>query len=316
MFGIDDIIGAMVFSALASAVASTVVGAVGTGVNAKVQTDINEENLAYAQGMTEEQWRRDDSSLQRQVIDAKKAGLSPLAVTGAMNSSSPLNYQAQAPQMDLASLIGGISSFDNVTEALGKKADFEHSDKQQDKDLTNDLFKFNRQLEANQKLQDDQLAQDIIKFNKTLAYQYDELNEMSLQNAQKLDGDRLIHLSNQTMELYSQVSKTIGLSPRVEYVTDYKTYIDKFNSFMVRYNELLNDPMLVDNGKTTSASTSEQMSASALKNGVSFGDSASQSYDVDSAVLRDLYATYIKDYAIPILVDDKSFLSRKYKLQE
>lgn len=287
----------------------------GSAINYASQQKTNEDNLAYSQSMTEEQWNRDDSSLQRQVRDAKAAGLSPLAVTGSMNSSSPLNYAAQAPQMDLASLVGAFSSFENVSTGYEKFMDRKSSSEQVDKQLTHDLYKFNAQLEANKELQDDQLANEIVKLNKTLAYQYEQLNEMSLQNAQKLEGDRLINLSKQSMEVYANVAQTCGMSPRIEYVTDYQEYIDKFNSFMQKYKNLLNDPFLVDTGHTTQASESEGLGSSAMKVGVNFQTSASQSYELNSAVLRDLYATYIKDSPIPILVDDKKFSSRKYNYE-
>lgn len=285
----------------------------GSAINYESQKQTNEDNLAYSQSMTEKQWNRDDTSLQRQVEDAKAAGLSPLAVTGSMNSSSPLNYAAQAPQMDIASLVGAFSSFENVSNGYEKYMDRKTSSDQFDKELTHDLYKFNEQLKASKELQDDQLANEIIKLNKTLAYNYDQLNEMSLQNAQNLENDRLQYLSEQSMQIYNSVAQTCGLSPRVEYVTDYKEYLTKFNSFMVHYKELLNDPNLIDTGYTTQASQSEAFGSSASKLGLNIQSSASQSYEVSSAVLRDLYASYIKDYAIPILVDDKKFTSREYK---
>lgn len=320
MFGIDDIVGAMIFSALASAVASTVVGAVGSGVNAKVQSDINDENLAYAQGMTEEQWRRDDSSLQRQVADAKKAGLSPLAVTGAMNSSSPLNYQAQAPQMDLASLIAGISSFDNVTNTLQKKAELKQSDEQLDKNLVHDLYKFNAQLENEKDYQDNSLKQDLVKFNKEMIYQYDVLNSQNEQFSKGQDLDRLQSISNTSLKQYEQICASLGVAPNTKEYSDYGDYLEAKRNFDAAYLRTANARSLSGISDKTSFSNSEgaKLGSSVLSTGVNFSNENASSLSVDTTKTNSfsLLMEAINKYPFPIFVIPEGEDIEKYSYED
>ena len=145
-----------------SAVGSITASIAGSAINASTTEKVNQSNLAYSQAMTEAQWERDDTSLQRQVEDAKKAGLSPLNVTGAMNSSSPLNYMAQAPQMDLSSLIGAFSSFDSIGNALSERYKEEKAGERLDKELANSLTELEKRIQADKTLQQDQLTQDAL----------------------------------------------------------------------------------------------------------------------------------------------------------
>lgn len=302
---------------LISALAGAVATLIGTGISYFATIETNKENRDYATQMTNAQWERDDRNLQIQVEDAKAAGLSPLAVTGSMNTSSPLNYVGQAPQMDLSSLLAlSTTMMNNATTKSEGEANRKKSSEDLDKQLTYNLTVFEKQLKADKDLQNDQLAHDVLILGKQLKYQYDVLNEQSLSHSQDLESDRLIQLSNQSMETYSQISATIGMAPRTEYVTDLNTYVQMYNSFMVKYKNFLEDWQNVDTGLTTQATTSEGMSATALKNGVSFQDSAGQSYDSKSALLHDMYYKYFSDAVLPILVDDKSWQSRSYSYQE
>ncbi len=113
------IIGSVVVAALVGGLISA-----GTSMyNAHKQEEMNDEllereddKIQQTKELQEEQWRREDSALQRKVSDARAAGLSPLAALGATGSpSTPINYtgsagQVQAPQMDMSHVMGLLSS--------------------------------------------------------------------------------------------------------------------------------------------------------------------------------------------------------------
>lgn len=299
------------------AIVGAIMGLIGTGVSIASQNKTNEENREYATSMTTAQWERDDSSLQRQVADAKAVGLSPLAVTGSLNSSSPLNYVAQAPQMDLSSLIGLVGS---STQAMStnkeKEKQREHESENLDKQLTYNLHALEKQIHANKELQESQEANDILLLGKQLSYQYDVLNEQSKAHAQDLESDRLTNLSNQSMETYKQISESIGMAPRTEYVNNLKDYTDMYNSFMRKYNNFLEDWKGVDMGSTTQESNSESMGSDALQVGVKFTTSSGKTYDSKSALLHDMFAEYFTDAVLPIYIDSEKWSSRDYKQQD
>lgn len=288
-------------------------GIAGSVYNTSKQEDVNQQNLAYSQGMTEKQWERDDTSLQRQVEDAKMAGLSPLAVTGALNSSSPLNYAAQAPQMDLASLVGAFSSFENVANGYEKFKDRKQQSESQEKELSSDLYKFNAQLKASKELQDSQLASQVEQLNKTLAYQYDVLNEQSKAHAQDLESERLVNLSEQSMKLYSEVASTLGMSPQIHYVTDITEYVNEYNQFMFKYQNYLKDEQGISAKYTsTGSSNSGQGGLSIAGTGLNVGSSTSTTYDWTEARLHEMYKVYMNGAILPIFIDKDKYQSREY----
>lgn len=301
---------------LLPAIISAVGALIGTGINSYQQDKANAENKSYATQMTNAQWERDDSSLQRQVEDAKKAGLSPLAVTKAMNTSSPLNYVAQAPQMDLSWLAGlGTSMSSIISEQQENSKDRQSDAENLEKQLAHNLTVLEKTIQRDKDLQQNQIAQDILSLGKQLTYQYDVLNEQSKSHSQDLESDRLIQLSTQSMDLYNSITQSIGMAPRTEYVTDLKTYSEMYNSFMVKYNNFLQDWKNVDMGNITSFNESEGMSSNALKTGVQFSRSNGKQYESKSAMLHDMFAEYFSSAVFPIIIDDKSWTSRSYKYE-
>lgn len=95
--------------------------------NIQAQKEINSENLDFQRSMTQAAWERDDTQYQRQVADLEKAGLSPLAVSGALPGSnvaaSPQLQAAhqypgryQAPQVDVNALMQGVLGLGNLAE--------------------------------------------------------------------------------------------------------------------------------------------------------------------------------------------------------
>lgn len=307
-----------------SAVGSITASVAGNYINASTTEKVNQNNLAYSQGMTEAQWARDDTSLQRQVEDAKQAGLSPLNVVGAMNSSSPLNYMAQAPQMDISSLIGAFSSIDNIGNALQERYKEEKAGERLDKQLSASLKELEKKIQADKDLQQDQFNQDAILLGKQLTFQYHQLEEQSKAHAQDLESDRLIEISRQNQELYSQICNSVGISPQVEYVSssDLSTYTTKLAEFMKYYNQWAKDSaQFSDDYNVTARSQSDSSGMGSNVAGVagvnfSEGSQESATYDYEASRTHKLFKEYLKGAVFPILIDDTKWQSRDYKYEE
>ena len=83
------------------------------------------EQRAYDERLTREQWSRDDTAMQRTVADYQNAGLSPLAINGATNSTpavspeSPPNmipFQAQQPNVEFNSMLDHFIKLEELKE--------------------------------------------------------------------------------------------------------------------------------------------------------------------------------------------------------
>lgn len=89
--GADDAAIAVAVIGLIGALAATVGGAASQHATNKANQEINQRNLDYQTQQTQASWERDDNYYQRSVADAQAAGLSPLAINGAMPNTAPLS---------------------------------------------------------------------------------------------------------------------------------------------------------------------------------------------------------------------------------
>lgn len=291
--------------ALIVGVIGAVTGLIGAGINNYQQDKVNKENKDYATEMTNAQWERDDTSLERQVKDAKAAGLSPLAVTGAMNTSSPLNYVAQAPQMDLSSLVGLASSAmgNMTTRAEGKENRFATSENLK-KELDNSLKELEMKFKNDKELQDDQQIEDSINLGKTLSYQYSVLNEQVWEKQQDIEIDRIKTAQEKNLEIYNSLCQSIGFAPKTKEVDNYEDYIHLYDNFMVKYNQYLNDLKHIDGPRITSQGNSESLDSKALGQGIGFSTSENASMDNNRDLLHQAYSEYLSNAVFPILTFD------------
>lgn len=94
--------------------ANFVGGTVGSLLNYKSSKD----NLDYQKALQQQLFDREDTSYQRTVADAQKAGLSPLAVLGNTDSAGSVVQtsapQFNTPQFDMATIVDAIKNQENI----------------------------------------------------------------------------------------------------------------------------------------------------------------------------------------------------------
>lgn len=113
----------IVWAALISGITALVTSGINVATtikNNRDNADINQKNLDFNAAQTQEAWERDDTYYQRSVEDAKAAGLSPLAINGAMPNTAPLSSPSpiamQAPQIDTNSMIQALLESSQLQE--------------------------------------------------------------------------------------------------------------------------------------------------------------------------------------------------------
>lgn len=308
---------------------ATVISALVAGVtsvyNTVSQKQTNDENRDYADTQTTAQWERDDSSFQRQVLDAQAAGLSPLAVTGYAPSSAPVTAMAQAPQMDLSSLIGSISNMGSYE--LGK-AQLSESKRQFDQSMVLDTYKATEAVNQLQQ-QIDQTAlehKDQIKqFAATLEYQYNVLNDqidthVADQNAifsvefQK----EMARASEDSWKSYETLCNILEIAPPVQYYTDYDSYIKALNDYSLDWSKMMfkSDTSAKSYSTSENTSSSVNVNASVAGTGLGAGGSNSDGSSFASSYSDD-YTRFNSSLVLPMEGDKyKKFPVFKYKASE
>lgn len=295
-------------------------GLIGTGINNYQMDKTNRENRDYATTMTTAQWERDDTSLQRQVKDALNAGLSPLAVTGAMNSSTPLNSVAQAPQMDLSSLIGLASSAGSQIESEKFQAgenekDRIHEDLQETKKLNAQIEQWNKENE----LEDSEQTNDIVKFNKTMIYQYDLLNSNNDNFYAGQELERLQNTSNQSLEQYKSLCSSLGVTPKTKVYSDYNEYVTALSEFWATYGTyaLHRGNEQVPDTSSQTVTDNASLDSKVLGSGVGFSQQSTQSATVDNRTSNNFeyLSQYLGNAYFPVFIvgeDNKTYKNYKY----
>lgn len=199
------------------------IGLVPSLVNFGLQNYMIKDNRKYLQEQTNAQWKRDDNAYQRAVEDAKKAGLSPLSVSGGAASSSPLTSVAQAPQMDISQAIGLALSTAQLDE---QKRQF------------NERLNFDKTVsEKNFSHLADQLRQSDNQFSQTLSAQADMFSKQQKLEDDKGEQEYLSRLSQSSLDSYRQFCSENGFYPEVKYFHDldsYKVALETFTREFMR----------------------------------------------------------------------------------
>lgn len=303
-----------IVSALASAAA--------TAYNTFSQKQTNDENRDYADTMTTAQWERDDTSFQRQVADAKAAGLSPLAVTGYAPSSAPVTAMAQAPQMDLSSLIGAVSSMGNYE--LGK-SQLSESSRQFDQTMALETYKATEAVNQLQQQIDQTVLEhqeQVKQFAATLEYQYNVLNDqidthVADQNAIfSLEFQKeMARASEDSWKSYETLCNTLGIAPPVKFYTDYSDYIKALNEYSLDWSKMMfrSDTSSKSYSTSENTSSSVNVNASAAGTGLGVGGSSSDGTSYSSGYSDD-YTRFNSSLVLPREGDSyKKFPVFKYK---
>lgn len=182
----------------------------------------NALNRDYAKAMTEAQWERDDTSYQRSVEDAVKAGFSPLAVLdgGLIGNSSALAYQGQAPQLDVNAMMSALLQRESQ-EWQSSENSKRHNEK-----LKELKTEYQNSLNlAKQELENDK-ERITYELDETVRIQ-DELNKKEISKAQQLKQ------IEQLKEL--GIVKTQTCKDEAEASTMYTAWVDKYVSYVESY---------------------------------------------------------------------------------
>ena len=214
--------------------------------------DMFTQQMDYTKQTQAEQWRRDDTMLQRSVADAKKAGLSPLTALGLSNTSSavsqPTAPHLQAPQVD--SMFANVN-FDSLADALiqSERLNLEEKkyltdDENRDLDRAAQLSieadkiqattnNIKAQIQSNENIEANKMAQKVIEFNDTIA-----LALRTQDHKERMEYQSLI--MNQINTFSAHAYKATGGRSSNFKVFDSQEACDAYNTWWSkRYNDFL-----------------------------------------------------------------------------
>lgn len=219
-------------TAIATVIGAAIAAAAAIG-NTISQSETNKANRAQAEALNAKANERDDTQFQRAVADAKAAGLSPLAaISNGGGNTAPIMSTAQAPQMDLSSLIGlGTSMADLSETKRSNKAREDISNKEIEKRTEiaeEQIAAAITQTNMNNDAQMQRLQKQIEQQNKTLQLEDDKLKQ---EIAEKK--------SEKTFQTWQEIGKTWGINPKATYTDDWEVYTQKLAIAEEKFAEAL-----------------------------------------------------------------------------
>lgn len=258
---------AVTMIAIGTAVAAAISGIISAVSNYNATTETNQANIENQNALNKEAWARDDTSFQRAVADARKAGLSPLvAAENAGFNTAPVMSTANAPQMDLSSIIGGLSSAANIYNKGKQNTETERHNKKTEQQTDKQL-----ELQAETLLQNkEKMSTETERLDKTIAAE----DKRAAAEAYNTEDRERIKTSEET---YKSIKETMGIAPEVEIIHDYEDYKKKLLTANEQYRKIRNiyNSMWEARIKTRGTSGSENSNWSVPGAGHSSGESHS-----------------------------------------
>lgn len=236
------------FIAALAGVAGTLIGSLfnakSTEKTNETNAKINQQNLDYNAAQTQQAWERDDTYYQRSVADAQAAGLSPLAINGAMPNTSPLSapnpIAMQAPQINTNDLLQSILGSGQLVENTRHNKEEENLRGEEIKNTASEI-----------KLKADSLQLENKKVEEEIKYR---ANLVSLESKRIAETERankanesikekeynLNKLSFESKRYYEEIKHQAGgedVPYRVydnyqDYLTAREIYLEAFNKFI------------------------------------------------------------------------------------
>ena len=254
--------------------------------NAWSQNNVNKQNQEYNSYVLQ-------NRLQMSASDAKKAGFSPLAALGVSQPTS--GTASQAPQMDMSSLANLLASVGSLDVERAKLAETKRQF-----DMTHPLAhdEFGETLEETKRANDaaaknaDAAAKNadtqatsvknqnqqwivhegnlVSQFAEDIQLRKDILeNDKSFQNKQ-IQKEFILSRQEASQRQYEQLCNSLGVSPQVEYVSDWDTFIAKskasetiYKDFLLKYNRAMEKSGLVNFSNNESSADSWNLGANA-----------------------------------------------------
>lgn len=256
--------------------------------NAWSQHNINKQNQEYNNYVLQ-------NRLQMSADDAKKAGFSPLAALGVSQPTS--GAASVAPQMDMSSLANVLASVGSLDIERAKLAETkrqfnmthpeahdEFGETLKETQRANDTAAKNaetaaKNAETQAQAVENQNNQWIIhegnlvsQFAEDIQLRKDILeNDKSFQNKQ-IQKEFILSRQEASQRQYEQLCNSLGVSPQVEYVSDWDTFIAKskasetiYKDFLLKYNRAMEKSGLINLSNSEAESNSWNLGANASK---------------------------------------------------
>lgn len=265
------------------------IATVGSSIyNAWSQNNVNKQNQEYNNYVLQ-------NRLQMSTSDAKKAGFSPLAALGISQPTS--GAAAAAPQMDSSSLANLLASVGNLDIERAKLAEQkrqfdmthpnlhdEYGETLAETKRANDIAAQNAATNAKNantqsKSVENQNNQFMIhegnlvsQFGENIQLQRDIFeNDKEFKNLE-IKKEFVLSRQEATQRQYEQLCNSLGVSPSVEYVSDWNEYIAKskaseatYKDFLQKYNVLMEKTGLNNISSSESQANSWNVGANASK---------------------------------------------------
>lgn len=289
-----------------AAIVGAATSVVSTEWTNKSNQKINEQNLDFQKAQTQEAWERDDTYYQRSTADAEAAGLSPLAINGAMPSSSPLGAPSpiamQAPQFDTNALMQAILSSAELGETNRHNVTGENQRAQEIQNDTKELELKGKQLDIQNKDVESQIKYRI-SMQKLESRRIAETIRANKKDEEIKENEYNLKKASFESERYYKEIKAQAGGDDVPYkvINDWNDYLSARDIYLQAYNDFLDEI-----GSTrTATSSSSAGGANVGVAGVGVGINGSGSdYNSDDISMKQkvMWDKFQKSHPVPVFI--------------